>query len=182
MRKPFLLLWQYPRMMISIPQSLTLLLSLLYVTVILWDARRYIIPNGINLLIAIAYPLLFLVGTPDPWWGGLAAFSVMLSVGLIFFFLGIMGGGDVKLLAVSMLWMGWSMTSVQFLMLTALVGGVLAIFLIIIRRTLAPLLAQLSTTRTLPRIFRRGEPIPYGIAIAASFLWLLYGGAIAGLE
>lgn len=156
-------------------------LTVLYVMVVWYDARRYVIPNWLNLLIMASYPLLLVTGWPEPWWGGLAAFACMLAVGMTLFFFGIMGGGDVKLLAVSMLWTGWSAASLQFLIYTALVGGVLALAVIIIRRTLAPLYVRLAPARTLPRIWMRKEPIPYGLAIAGGFLLLLYMNAMPGL-
>lgn len=156
-------------------------LTFLYVLVILLDAKRYIIPNWLNLVILASYPLLLLVGWPEPWWGGFAAFGVMLAFGMLLFFLGIMGGGDVKLLAVSMLWTGWSMTSVYFLFYTALAGGVLAVLVTIVRRLVVPMLIRFKPDRSIARIWKRREPIPYGLAIAAAFLMLLYRNQMPGL-
>ena len=167
--------------MLTVTTALFAWLTMLYVLVILWDARHYIIPNWLNLLILASYPLMLLVGWPEPWWGGLAAFAAMLGFGLILFFLGIMGGGDVKLLAVSMLWTGWTLTSMYFLVYTALVGGVLAILVVIVRRLVMPLLVKLSPDRSIARIWKRGEPIPYGLAIAGAFLGLLYLNKMPGL-
>ncbi|MBA4274195.1 MAG: pilus assembly protein CpaA [Alphaproteobacteria bacterium] len=161
--------------------ALFALLTALYLLVILWDARHYLIPNWLNLAIMAAYPLLLITGWPEPWWGGLAAFAVMLGCGMVLFFLGIMGGGDVKLLAVSMLWTGWTEVSLHFLIYTALAGGVLALLVTIARRLVVPMVIRFSPTRSIARIFRRGEPIPYGLAIAGAFLVLLYRNALPGL-
>lgn len=156
-------------------------LTALYVMVILWDGRHYIIPNWLNLLIMASYPLLLITGWPEPWWGGLAAFGCMLAFGLTLFFFGIMGGGDVKLLAVSMLWTGWTTISLHFLIYTAFIGGILALLVILVRRTLVPLFVRVRPDRTVARIWMRKEPIPYGLAIAGAFLLLLYRNALPGL-
>ncbi len=167
--------------MLTATTAIFALLTVLYLLVIVWDARHYIIPNWLNGLIMLSYPLLLLVGWPDPWWGGFAAFGLMLSFGLIFFFLGIMGGGDVKLLAVSMLWTGWTQISLHFLIYTALAGGVLAILVVIMRRLIVPAWVRLKPDRTVARIWQRKQPIPYGLAIAAAFLFLLWNNAIPSL-
>jgi prepilin peptidase CpaA len=142
-------------------------LALLYGAVILYDARRYVIPNWLNFAIGALYVVYFALVLPQPWWGGVAACGAMFVAGFLLFTLGIMGGGDVKLLTVSMLWTGWSVLSLQFLFATAIAGGVLAIALILLRRIIL-----LFKWRNAPRIFMRGQPIPYGIAIALGFLWV----------
>lgn len=141
--------------------------ALLYAAVIVFDARHYVIPNWLNFGIAALYVAYFALVLPQPWWDGVAACGAMLAVGFLLFSLGIMGGGDVKLLTVSMLWTGWSALSLQFVFATAIVGGILTIALLILRRVV-PLLK----IRSLPRILMRGQPVPYGIAIALAFFWI----------
>ncbi len=165
--------------MLIVPLALFALLSIFYILVMIYDAKHYIIPNWLNLAILAAYPLMYFVGWPEPWWSGIAAFAVMLAFGMALFFIGIMGGGDVKLLAVSVLWTGWTEISLQFIIYTALAGGLLAIIVLVLRRLLVPLLFK---GKELPRILMRGQPIPYGIAIAMAFLFLLFSGRIEGLS
>lgn len=165
------------------PETLIILwLTVLYLLVVWYDGKSYIIPNWLNLLIMASYPLLLLAGWPEPWWGGLAAFGAMLAVGMVFFFLGIMGGGDVKLLTVSMLWTGWGDASLQFIIFTAFAGGALALAVLIIRRLVVPVVVRLKPNRTIARIWQRGQPIPYGLAIAAAFIGLLWMGFMPGLK
>lgn len=88
---------------------------------------------------------------------------------------GLLGGGDVKLLAALALGLA-PLDTLNVVVATALVGGVLGLLYILLSRFLpaaAPArpLRQLATLRRLAtveawRIRRRG-PLPYGIAIAA---------------
>lgn len=124
------------------------------------DWRRRDIPNLLNLAIALAAPLY--------WWAaGFAlwpdiAIIVGLAVGLFFLFaiafsFGLMGGGDVKLIAALALWMT-PMQLPEMLMVMALSGGLITIAVAIHHRA----------TR------RLGQPeIPYGIAISAGGLWVV---------
>lgn len=158
-----------------------IVLTVLYLAVIVTDATRYVIPNWLNLAILALYPALFLVSPPEPWWTGLAACAVMFAIGLGMFALGIMGGGDIKLLVVSMLWTGWGMASITFIVYTALAGGVLALVVILLRRTVVPMLVRYSPGRAIPRLFMAKQPIPYGLAIAAGFLLVMYQGMLPGV-
>jgi prepilin peptidase CpaA len=83
---------------------------------------------------------------------------------------GLIGGGDVKLFAAASLWAGAGALP-RLLMLTALVGGVLALgFLIAIgqQRIAPPRPGAVPATRGALRVGR--TPIPYGVAIAAAAL------------
>ena len=92
---------------------------------------------------------------------------------------GVLGGGDVKLLAAAAL--GQSLAgAVQFASVTAIAGGVLALIHLALRRLprpAAPAPAGSSTIRRVLaaerwRILRRGS-LPYGIAIAVGGLWVV---------
>lgn len=154
-------------------------LTVLMILVIYYDARYYIIPNWLNLSVIALYVAFFLMHMPNPWWGGFAAMGIMFALGMGMFALGIMGGGDVKLLTALMLWMGWSKVSLAFILYFSLAGGVLAIFIIMLRRLICPLIFRGKMTAELPRIFIRNQPIPYGIAIAGAFLLLLHTGQVS---
>jgi len=160
---------------------LALALALLYLGVIFTDATRFIIPNSINLAILLLYLAMFFINPPEPWWSGLAAFGLIFVIGLGIFALGLMGGGDVKLLAVTLLWTGWTEASFYFLTFMALAGGLLALGVIFIRRMVVPLVVRYSPGRAIPRIFMVKQPIPYGLAIAAGFLIVLFQGRVPGL-
>lgn len=166
-----------------IPTLISAVLMLCMVGVICYDASRYIIPNNLNLLLLVVYAVaVFLLPIPLTTVGSSAgAAAIMLAVGMGIFALGLMGGGDIKLLAVLTLWTGWSITTIHFLVITAILGGVLVIFVLLARLVIAPLWAYAAPTRNLPRMLTRKQPVPYGLAIAGAFLWMLYNHQIAGI-
>jgi prepilin peptidase CpaA len=136
------------------------------------DFRRLTIPNMLPIVLCATWPLYFVAATPTLY-GALGAIGCALAiflVGAVLFARGWLGGGDVKLLTAAALWAGAAGTP-SLLMLTAIVGGVLALFL------LMPLGNQLAAfARGMlgnpPAITERGFaiPVPYGIAIAAAAL------------
>ena len=151
------------------------------VWVVISDAWLYIIPNTLNALIIVPYiAAAFLLPLHD-WLPAFAAAGLMLLVGLVFFTLGLMGGGDIKLLVALSLWTGWDIATPRFIFLTAIAGGLLVVAVLILRLIIAPLWLKLRPTKNLPRLLTRKQPVPYGIAIAAAFTWLLAVGQIAGL-
>jgi prepilin peptidase CpaA len=124
------------------------------------DLRSRTIPNGLNLAIA-------LLAIPFWWTIGLAAWpDAALQAGvaaLVFgafavaFYLGAMGGGDVKLLGALALWLPWQAVLLM-LVIMSLAGGALTLAMVI-RQKLAR---------------KEGRPeIPYGVAIAFAGLWLI---------
>ena len=163
-----------------VPHFLLISLSLCMVWVIVSDASRYIIPNTLNGLILALYVLAALLLPIHPL-SALAAAGIILGLGLGLFALGLMGGGDIKLLVVLSLWTGWNMATVQFIFLTAICGGVLVVLVLLLRVMMPPILFKLRPTRNLPRLLTRKQPVPYGLAIAAAFLWLLWIGGIEGV-
>ncbi len=160
--------------------AFTLLLTTAMLAVIVMDTVHYVIPNSLNAFLLGAYPLAaYLLGLQ--WEMALLAAGIALLVGLAIFALGLMGGGDIKLLVVLTLWLGWSRAVIDFLMLTAIMGGVLVMVLLLVRWLVAPLWQRISRTRSLPRILTAKQPVPYGIAIALAFLLLLYRAQVPGL-
>ncbi|MFM9889165.1 MAG: prepilin peptidase [Rickettsiales bacterium] len=159
------------------------LLAIFMLAVILFDAARYIIPNNLNLAVLILYfiAVFVLPIPPGVALSALGAASAVLLVGLGMFALGLMGGGDVKLLAVLALWTGWSMATVNFLVLTALFGGALVVVVLLARAILPPILFKLRPTMNMPRLLVRKQPVPYGLAIAGGFSYLLATHGVPGL-
>lgn len=159
------------------PLIFTLALSIAMVTAIVLDTTRYIIPNTLNLAVLGLYPFAaFILGLD--WAMALIPALIVLTVGLGIFALGLMGGGDVKLIAVLTLWCGWSAATPQFLMLTTIFGGALVILVLLLRWILPPLW---PVARPLPRLLTAKQPVPYGIAVAAAFLMILWGDQVPGL-
>jgi prepilin peptidase CpaA len=96
---------------------------------------------------------------------GLAVFAVA-ALG---FAAGILGGGDVKLLAAASLFAGPALL-LDFLLITAVVGGVLGLAML----AGAPIgpAAAIASDGTVRARLRRG--LPYGPAIAAGGLWTAF--------
>lgn len=135
-------------------------LAVTLVAIAIIDVRTYTISNRVNAAIALTAPLY--------WWsinlpllpdaairlGVAAAVFALLAVT---FYLGMMGGGDVKLAAALALWFSPAST-LRFLVVMSIAGGLL---------TLAVM--GLHKWRK-----KEGKPeVPYGVAIAIGGLWIL---------
>lgn len=135
-------------------------LAMLLIAAAITDLRTRIISNRLNLAIAVLAPIWWLA-CGLPLWPDMA---VQLLAGLVvfalfatLFALGMMGGGDVKLLGALALWFPWQAV-VMLLVLMAVLGGVVTIVTVIHHRATK----------------RAGQPeIPYGVAISLAALWLL---------
>jgi prepilin peptidase CpaA len=133
------------------------------------DATSYIIPNRLNAAIALAFvPAALCAGLSGPMFAvcGLAGF-VALALGVVLFCLRLIGGGDAKLLAACVLWLGPA-AAAPFLAWTALAGGLLALGLLAARRT--PGLAVISGAAWVQRLLQPKGEAPYGVAIAVGAL------------
>lgn len=137
-----------------------------------FDVSRFIIPNWISVgLVALFCLAVAVHPVPLDWLSHLAAFGLMLVALLVAYRFGVVGGGDLKLMAAVSLWVGLDALP-QLLLLTALAGGAFALGLVALRRLLTGLLVaqSLGEQVTLPRLLLPGEAIPYGVAIAAGGL------------
>jgi prepilin peptidase CpaA len=136
------------------------------------DLRRLIIPNGLILGLCALWPL-YVVTAPVLTLAaaGIASLcaAAVFIVGALLFSRGLIGGGDVKLLAAATLWAGPTAT-VSLLVLTSLLGGLLCLLL------LTPVGDLIAAVR--PIVGDSGNPtrgahpvlVPYGVAIAAAAL------------
>jgi prepilin peptidase CpaA len=133
------------------------------------DVTSFKIPNWLTGLIAASFfPMALLIGMPlNEFMWHVAAGLILFFVGYALFALGMFGGGDSKLMAAAGLWFGTSQT-VQFLTLTALAGGILAL-IIGGRMIFEKLSAAKRTTQdaTVQSGLKTMQPkLPYGFAIA----------------
>lgn len=136
------------------------MLGLLLAAAAVTDIRARIISNRLNLAIAALAPGYWLAAGLTIWPGMALQLALGAGVFAIFaalFALGLMGGGDVKLLAAVALWFPWQALLALLTLMAVLGGGV----------TLVTLLHH--------RLARReGAPeVPYGVAIALAGLWLV---------
>ena len=148
------------------------LLSVMPVLVIvagLHDLITMKIPNWISgLLILGFFPAALALGLPLSVTGlsvGLAVVALFVGAGM--FALRWLGGGDAKLLAAVMLWLGAS-GGLPFLLFTAMAGGGLCLLLILARAHLQ--LYAVSGPSWLGRLLEPKGDVPYGVAIAVGAL------------
>ena len=96
--------------------------------------------------------------------------SVVLLITFAMFAPGWIGGGDAKLAAATTLWMGFGLT-LPYLVYTALLGGVLTLLILGLRRL--PLTPLMARYRWIERLHDPRTGVPYGIALAVAAL-LMY--------
>jgi prepilin peptidase CpaA len=135
------------------------------------DFRHYLIPNRYPAAIALAYAL-YAASHPleQGLWGAAVGFAALI-LGAALLALGVMGGGDAKLLAAVMLWAGPSLAP-TCLMVTAFAGAAIALVWLTPFRRLMPAAPAFPEETTPARADvdapprRLAQPLPYGIAIA----------------
>lgn len=124
------------------------------------DVRTFTISNKLNLTVALLAPLYWLSAALPLWPDVGLQLAVGAGVFVLFagaFYVGMMGGGDVKLASALALWFS-PQSTIKFLVLTSLAGGVLTL----------GILAWHRVKR------REGRPeVPYGVAIAFGGLAIL---------
>lgn len=155
---------------------LMIYLTLFMVVAMVSDAYCFKIPNWLNGALLLSYPVAYvLFQTQMDWLMGLAGFAAVFALGYVIFVFKIMGGGDVKLFAVCGLWIGWSSALVDFILFAMLLGGPLTLLLLAARPVAAYYYARYGREGTdIPRVLSYGEPVPYGIAIGAAFIIMLW--------
>jgi prepilin peptidase CpaA len=135
-----------------------------------FDLWRFEIPDTLTILI-IAGAVLFGLGTPGfNWAQHAAAGGIFFAFGLLAFTRGWLGGGDVKIMTGCACWATLGNLAEQAVMI-ALAGGVLALVLMLLRRSLA--LAGV-TGDDAPRLIRVGADLPYAVGIAGGMaVWAM---------
>ncbi len=99
----------------------------------------------------------------------LLVFVGVLIVGIALFAFGVVGGGDAKLLAAASLWIGYN--DLFLYVTTAAIFGAFLSFALIGYRTILPP-SWLLTQDWAMRLHRKGEGVPYGIALCLGALWV----------
>ena len=95
------------------------------------------------------------------------AAAAVLAVVFVFFTFGWIGGGDAKLAAATVLWLGFAHLA-DYLLFASLFGG--ALTLLIIQFRAMPLPQLFIGREWAERLHRRDGGVPYGIALAAAAL------------
>lgn len=147
-----------------------------------WDLVTFRIPNTLTAVYLVMFPVAALL-SPQPvdWLWHLAAFGLMFVVGTLFFVFRAFGGGDVKLLMVVALWLGWP-NLLHLAIWTTLAGGAVSLIALFETSPLGPwVVARLGLPRLVVKTFawptEDGEPpakprrnVPYGIGICVGGL------------
>ena|SRR5579864_1767794 len=131
-----------------------------------WDIASFTIPNFIPLSLIILFAC-FVVAARLP----VEAVGAHLLVGLIgfvvgfaLFALGFIGGGDAKLFAATLIWLGFR-DALDYALIAALFGGGLTLAIISIRAL--PLPVFLVRHAWIARLHDEKAGIPYGVALAS---------------
>ena len=145
------------------------LLAIILIVAAVIDVRTFTISNRLNATIALFAPVY--------WWSehlplwpdialqvgiALAVFAVLA----VTFYIGMMGGGDVKLAAALALWFSPAST-LKFLVIMSIAGGILTA-IVLIAHKLRPGRIKNSDGEITGKV-----EIPYGVAIAFGALWIL---------
>jgi prepilin peptidase CpaA len=141
-------------------EILIVLLGIILVIAAVIDVRTFTISNRLNLAVALLAPV-YWWSVSLPFWPDaplqLAIAGIVFLVLAGAFYLGMMGGGDVKLAAALALWFS-PPEILKFLVVMSIAGGVLTLGILIAHRLRSKV----------------GRPkIPYGVAIACGGLVIL---------
>lgn len=154
--------------------SLALLFAAAALLILAWqDLRRRRLPNAWVLAYASAFaPFAFAAELGWPAIGLHAATAIAaFALTFLFFALGWLAGGDVKLWAALMLWAGPDL-ALQAAVTATLAGGVLGV-LCWMAGKLAPRYRPTAWNRIL-RLFAAQRGVPYGVALATSGMLMLW--------
>jgi len=144
-------------------------LAILLVVAAVIDLKTFTISNRLNATIALLAPL-YWWSEHLPLWPDIAL-QIGIAVAVfallaVTFYIGMMGGGDVKLAAALALWFSPAST-IKFLVIMSIAGGVLTA-IVLIAHKLRPGRIRNSDGETTGK-----TEVPYGVAIAFGALWIL---------
>ena len=137
-----------------------------------WDVASFTIPNFLTLALMAVFGVFALAAGLSPadiGWHVLAGFAG-LFVGFTLFALGFIGGGDAKLFAAVLLWLGLK-DLLPYAVVASLFGGLLTVAVMILRQYPVP--ALLSGQKWIVKLHDARSGVPYGVALAAGAFFLL---------
>jgi len=137
-----------------------------------WDMASFTIPNFLNLALLAAFAAFAVaagLSFPVIGWHLLAG-VIALAIGFTLFALGHIGGGDAKLFAVVVLWLGLK-DSLPYALVASVFGGALALGLMLLRSW--PLPVFLARQSWIMKLHDKQAGIPYGVALAAGAFFIL---------
>jgi prepilin peptidase CpaA len=164
--------------------ALTIVFAGLFIASAVTDILYLRIPNAFVLALVALFAAACIVMPPKSILMGHVAPAVVvfaLMAGL--FYLGKLGGGDVKLLSAAVLWIGLAKLG-PFLIALSLFGALAILVFAVFRTQVAAALAwtgvRLGRAIPAPASLETGKSIPYGVVIAAAAL-SVGPGALGGM-
>ena len=143
------------------------LLAAALIAAAIQDAVQLKISNLIVLaVLALAVCAALATGVQIGVWQNFAVFALVLAVGTMMFSRGILGGGDVKLLAAVALWTDFP-DAARLIASIFIFGGILAL-VIVFGRVVAP-----TSVSTRLAVLKPKAGTPYDIAIAVGTLFMI---------
>lgn len=132
------------------------------------DIASMQIPNWVSIALAVVFPIAAMAAGMSWSEIGLHALVGVLVfiAGFILFSIGVLGGGDVKVIAGVALWTGTAALS-PFAFWTTAAGGVLGLVILLTRKRLAPAEGRPEFVN---RLLTPTKGIPYAVAIAIGAL------------
>ena len=131
------------------------------------DIKNRIIPN-ISVLAVIGLSAIYMIGeTPAAALSGLLAGLLALAIGIGFYAVKWMGAGDAKFFAATSLMIGMA-SMLEFGLVTAALGGLVAVVSVITRPQRAMIMMQMRGKGDY------GRGVPYGVAIAVAGVIMLW--------
>jgi prepilin peptidase CpaA len=137
-----------------------------------WDVASFTIPNFVTLALMAAFAVFAIAAGMSPTdigWHVLAGFAG-LFLGFTLFALGFIGGGDAKLFAAVLLWLGLK-DFLPYALLASIFGGFLTLGLLFLRQY--PLPAFLHHQNWIVKLHDARSGVPYGVALVAGAFFLL---------
>ena len=137
-----------------------------------WDLASFTIPNFLNAALLAGFVLFALaagLGVAAMGWHLLAGLTGLM-LGFTLFALGYIGGGDAKLFAVTLLWLGLK-DLMPYLLIASIAGGALTLLMLALRQ--CPLPHFLLRHAWIAKLHDASSGIPYGVALAAGLFILL---------
>lgn len=149
-----------------------LALPALVIAAAIYDLTSFTIPNFLQVLLIVCFAVFALVARLGPSVIGfhLLAALIGFAIGLTLFALGYIGGGDAKLFAVLLLWLGLH-DVVAFALVAAMFGGAVTLAILALRRY--PLPGPLLRQSWILQLHDPKGGIPYGVALAGGLFAIL---------
>jgi len=129
------------------------------------DVLSMTIANRVSIVLVVTFAAVApLTGMDWATYGWhFAACGIVLAVTFGMFAFGGMGGGDAKLMAATALWMGFNLNLLDYLVVSAFLGGVLTLAILLFRKSA---LADLTGQNLFLRHFADSTVgIPYAVAL-----------------